>query len=194
MTKNEQLLAIAAGLAILAGYLAYAETQTGTIQQTTTDLLNSGINVMTTAANSVSDFGLNIIRDFEGFSSTPYRDANGWSIGYGHFLGISATTPNITWSLNDAENALSNDTKKAQAAINGAVSIPLTQNQFDALTSLIYNIGVNAFRSSTLLTDLNHGNIDAAANQFDVWRMSEGKVNNTLVARRAQEKALFLTA
>ena len=71
--------------------------------------------------------------------------------------------------------------------------MPLTQNQFDALVCLEYNIGYGNLSKSTLLKQLNNKNYKEAAEQFAVWRLSGGKVQSGLVKRRAKEKALFLS-
>jgi lysozyme len=87
---------------------------------------------------------------------------------------------------------MQHDLKIFERAVNGAVKVPLTQNQFDALVSLSYNIGVGAFKKSTLLKKLNSGDYKGAANQFDVWVNAGGKRLAGLVRRRAIEKKLFL--
>jgi lysozyme len=76
--------------------------------------------------------------------------------------------------------------------VNNSVTIPLNQNQFDALVSLAYNIGTGAFSKSTLVKKLNTGDIRGAADQFDVWVNAGGKRMQGLVNRRTKEKTLFL--
>jgi lysozyme len=132
-----------------------------------------------------------LIANFEQFSATPYQDAGGWSIGYGHFMGAIPTMQSIL--PEDAWNLLVTDTAKAARAVTEGVSVPLTQNQYDALVSLAYNIGNNAFLASTLLANLNAGDYAGAANQFPRWNLSQGKVLTALVDRRGLEKQLFLT-
>jgi lysozyme len=88
---------------------------------------------------------------------------------------------------------MAHDLKKFEAAVNNAVTVPLNQNQFDALVSLAYNIGTNAFSKSTLVKKLNANDIRGAADQFDVWVNAGGKRMQGLVNRRAKEKALFLS-
>lgn len=78
-------------------------------------------------------------------------------------------------------------------AINSLVRVPLNQNEFDALASFVYNVGVGAFRSSTLLRLLNAGKRQAAAAEFDRWTRAGGRVLPGLVRRRDAEQALFLT-
>ncbi len=73
-----------------------------------------------------------------------------------------------------------------------SVTVPLNQNQFDALVSLTYNIGSGAFNNSTLLKKLNKGDYQGAADQFLVWNKAGGKVMKGLVRRREAEQALFL--
>lgn len=121
----------------------------------------------------------------------PYPDAGGYSIGYGHFIlpneqylmtGIQETT---------AETLLRADLAWASRAVNRYVTCSLTQNQFDALVSFVYNIGETAFRKSSLLKYLNQGRLIACAAEFPKWRHSQGVVSVPLVNRRAREKALF---
>lgn len=144
------------------------------------------------AANmDISQTGLDAIAKREGFSATKYRDASGYSIGYGHFIrpGESFTEPMPQWR---AMELLRADAKIAADAVRAYVKVPLTQNQFDALTSLTYNIGVGAFKGSTLLRLLNAGDYAGAAAQFARWNKSQGAVLAALDARRASESAQFL--
>lgn len=83
------------------------------------------------------------------------------------------------------------DLKKFEYAVNQAVVVNLSQNQFDALVSLSYNIGMTAFKNSTLLRDLNAADYQKAADQFDVWIYAKGKKVQGLINRRAVEKARF---
>nr|WP_228129580.1 lysozyme [Acinetobacter dispersus] len=79
-----------------------------------------------------------------------------------------------------------------ERAVNGSVAMPLSQNQFDALVNLTYNIGETAFKKSTLLEMFNASNYRGAEDQFLVWDKSKGKVLNGLVRRRKTERELFL--
>ena len=80
-----------------------------------------------------------------------------------------------------------------QGFIYGLVKVDLTQNEFDALVSLIYNIGAGNFQKSTLLKVLNQEKYDAAANQFLRWNKAGGNVLAGLTKRREHERELFLT-
>ena len=71
--------------------------------------------------------------------------------------------------------------------------MPLSQSQFDALVSLVFNIGGGAFRKSTLLQKLNAGDYAGASNEFMRWIKAKGRVLGGLVTRRAAERALFLS-
>jgi GH24 family phage-related lysozyme (muramidase) len=139
-----------------------------------------------------SDSGLDVIRRFEGFSATPYRDAQGWSIGFGHFILPGEKYTTIT--KEKANELLKQDAATAAAEVRKSVTVPLNQNQFDALVSLTYNIGTGAFRSSTLLKRLNEGDYTAAADQFARWNKSQGETLAVLTDRRKSERDLFLLA
>jgi lysozyme len=144
-------------------------------------------------AKKLVNSSLKLIADFESFSAMPYPDAGGESVGFGHFI---LPTDNFTFpmSKNDAYALLDIDATTAARAIKNFVVVPLTQNQYDALVSLTYNIGVGAFKESTLLKKLNAGDYAGAAAQFSVWRKSQGKVMQVLVDHRAHEQEIFLTA
>ena len=77
--------------------------------------------------------------------------------------------------------------------MNKVIDAFLNDNQALALFSLRYNIGETAFNESTLLKLVNQNKFNEAAEQFAVWRLSEGKINQGLVLRRQREKVLFNT-
>jgi len=140
-----------------------------------------------------SEQGLALIKQYEGFSAVPYICPAGKNtIGYGHVIHAGENFPNPI-SENDAKNLLGDDVKIPEQAVNRLVTAQLNQNQFDALISLIYNIGAGAFENSTLLRVLNLGEYDQAAEQFDRWVYAGGKPADGLIARRGAEKALFCT-
>jgi len=142
--------------------------------------------------NALGARGLDLLKEFEGYRLTAYRDQRGvLTIGYGH------TGPEVVeglqWSQAQADEALVRDTSFAANAIIRLVDVALNQNEFDALCSLAFNIGVGAFRSSTLLRMLNSGDHPGAAMQFAVWDRVNGEPNAGLARRRAAEQALFLS-
>lgn len=137
-----------------------------------------------------SQRGIDLIRELEGFSAKPYLCPAGKStIGYGHAIQPGELFERI--SQEEAEALLIKDIKWAETAVNTQVESDLTQNQFDALVSFVYNIGANAFRLSTMLRLLNSGDYNGAARQFSRWINSNGKPLNGLVRRRQMERALF---
>src|SRR5277367_837359 len=143
---------------------------------------------------SVSRSAVELIKAFEGFRAKAARlDDGRWTIGYGHTL-----TAREGAEINeaDAEALLLYDMIGASHAVNEFVFAPLTQNQFDALVSFVFNIGVRAFRGSPTLRRLNEGRPLEAAMAMELWRKAdlEGEriVIDALVRRRAAEKALFL--
>ena len=143
----------------------------------------------------VNSSGIDLICNFEGKRLVAYDDGVGvWTIGFGTTIypnGIKVKKGDVCTEA-QAKAYMAHDLKKFELAVNDAVNISLNQNQFDALVSLAYNIGTNAFKNSTLVKKLNAGDIRGAANQFDVWVKAGGKRMQGLVNRRAKEKALFL--
>jgi lysozyme len=131
------------------------------------------------------------IKTAEGLRLTAYKDGGGvWTIGYGH-TGADVRE-GLTIPLSEAERLLTRDLRVAEGHVNEAVKVKLTQNQFDALVSFVYNVGGGAFRSSTLLKLLNAGDYEGAANQLPRWNKDNGKVVNGLTNRRHEERELFL--
>lgn len=146
---------------------------------------------------SLSPEGINQICNFEGLKLSAYDDGNGvWTIGYGttRYPNGKRVSEGDRCTLDQAKAYMQHDLKIFERAINSSVKVPLKQNQFDALVSLTYNIGVGAFKNSTLLKKLNLGDYKEAANQFDVWVNAGGKRLQGLVNRRAIEKKLFLSS
>jgi len=134
--------------------------------------------------------GINIIKEFEGLRLQAYKcPADRWTIGYGHTAGVSA---NDVITEAQAISLLCQDVAESERAVNHYVHVPLTQNQFDALVSFVFNLGVGNFRTSTLLKKLNAGDNDGAAQEFGRWIHAGGKALPGLVRRREVERALFL--
>ncbi|MEL6438694.1 MAG: lysozyme [Cyanobacteria bacterium J06621_8] len=138
-----------------------------------------------------SENGVNLIKRFEGFRAEAYICPGGkWTIGYGHTKGVKA---GYKISRQFAEKLLQDDLREFEQGVMDCVKVPLNQNQFDALVSFAYNLGVNALKTSTLLKRLNAGYYAIAANQFDRWVYANGEKLPGLVTRREVEKKLFLT-
>lgn len=102
-----------------------------------------------------SQQGINLISQHEGFSPLPYKDSAGlWTIGKGHKIKQGEQFTEIPEE--QADELMKQDLIPVENCINESVLAPISQNQFDALVSLAYNIGVNAFKNSTLLKILNN--------------------------------------
>ena len=145
---------------------------------------------------SISPSGIDLIRNFESLRLNAYDDGVGvWTIGYGttKYPGGVRVKKGDVCTLDQAKAYMQHDLKKFEQTVNSTVKVPVNQNQFDALVSLAYNIGTDAFKKSTLVKKLNANDIHGAANQFDVWVNAGGKRMQGLVNRRAKEKALFLS-
>lgn len=112
------------------------------------------------------------------------------TIGFGHTHGVCMGD---TCTLEEAQAWFLQDMAWAQASVLAAVTVPLNQNQFDALVSFTENEGATSFEESTLLRLLNAGDYAGAAAQFDRWVYQKGRVLPGLVDRRQQEAALFNT-
>lgn len=134
---------------------------------------------------------IDIIKKHEGLRLEAYMPTPNdvWTIGYGH---THTTEKGMKITAGQAESLLRKDILWVEKAVNKLVVVPLTQNQFDALSSLVFNIGEGAFSTSTLLRLLNAGDYEGAANQFPRWNKQKGRVLNGLTRRRQEERQLFL--
>lgn len=133
--------------------------------------------------------GLDIVKEAEGLRLSAYLCPAGIpTIGYGHTKGVKLGD---TCTKEQAEKWLENDFFTAKQEVKAVVKVPLRENQLDALTSFVFNLGVRKLTQSTLLKKLNAGDYSGAAAEFDKWVYSGGKKLNGLIARRAAERKLF---
>ena len=133
--------------------------------------------------------GTEILKYFEGCKLTAYQDSVGvWTIGYGHTKGVYN---GMTITQEEAEQMLLTELEEYEGYIENMVTVPLTQNQFDALVVWIYNLGPTNIKNSTLLKELNAGNYNAAGQEITRWNKAGGKVLAGLVKRREAEAELF---
>lgn len=140
---------------------------------------------------NISNACLTLIKHFEGCRLTSYLDASGiWTIGWGH-TGHDVHK-GMTINQARADELLRQDVTAFAIGVSDCVKVPVNQNQFDALVSFAYNVGLGALRTSTLLKRLNNKDYTGAANELDLWVHSRGKVLPGLVTRRNAEQALFL--
>lgn len=132
-----------------------------------------------------SENGLKVLMLREGTRHKAYLDVkNIWTIGVGH------TGPEVhnglVWTDKQIEDALRTDVKTAEMAINTSVLVPLTQNQYDALVSFIFNVGVMAFKRSTMLRFINLKQYTKAQQEFDRWHIPP-----EITSRRNSERDQF---
>ena len=131
-----------------------------------------------------------LIESFESCRLKAYKDGRGvWTLGVGHTLGVRQDD---ICSFKQADDWLCEDIQEAERAVSRLVTVPLTQNQFDALVSLVFNIGQGHFDGSTVLRRLNHGNYGGAADAFTMWNKVGGEISAGLDRRRRAEQELFL--
>lgn len=141
----------------------------------------------------ISENGLRLIEAFEGFIGNPYQDSVGvWTIGYGHTHGIGPSTPPITQG--EAEALLRTDVNDEYgAAVNRLGRLRLTQNEFDATTSFVYNLGPGVLSDGGFGRLLRSEQYHAAADSMLGYDHAGGQVLEGLRMRRERERQLFLT-
>jgi len=147
----------------------------------------------------ISDKGLNLIQNFEGFAERIYKcPADYWTIGFGHRVLSTEMDlyKNKVLSVPEALNLLQIDLKACYSAISKLVLVPLAQGQFDALCSFIFNEGEGKFLNSTMHKMLNRGNYAGASLEFPKWVYARDKTGKKvvlqgLVKRRLAEQRLF---
>jgi lysozyme len=126
----------------------------------------------------------------EGYEGSAYQDIVGiWTIGFGTTDGVR---PNQTITPVAALQRKLTDVQKFEGALKQCVTVPLSQNEYDAYISLAYNIGSGAFCNSTLVRLLNQGRYDMACQQILRWNRAGGQVVQGLVNRRQAEYKLCI--
>ena len=152
----------------------------------------------------MSQHGLGLLTQWEGCELEVYNDSAGLpTIGVGHLLTKSElSSGKITingapvqysggLTQQQAEDLLAQDLDPAEQAVNSGVKVTLSQNQFDALTSFTFNVGIGAFTGSTLLRLLNQGQYSQVPDQLLRWTRAGGRVVQGLVNRRQNEIKLW---
>jgi lysozyme len=140
---------------------------------------------------------IDLIKESEGLRLKAYKPTPNdvWTIGYGH---TKTAFGGMVISEEVAEDLLREDLDWVEKAIDKWVKVDLTQNQYDALASLVFNIGEGNFAKSSVLRWTNSKNFVAAADSFLLWNKQRNKttgkleVLNGLTTRRRKEKELFL--
>jgi len=125
---------------------------------------------------------------------TPYylKHEKNWTIGYGHNLGATEPPPGTLWTEQQAVDQLKKDMAGAADRVHRLVNVPLTQDQFDALTSLAFNTREESFKNSRMLRNLNAGNYLGAATEMLTFDHSGGVQLKGLTDRRRAEAIRFM--
>lgn len=143
-----------------------------------------------------SAVGKALIAHYEGIKLHPYKCPAGlWTVGIGTLIGNGKTLPpawNRTFTLEECYALLDKELRHIERGLSKYLLVAVTQNQFDALVSFIYNLGLGAFQRSTLRRKINRGDFLGAASEFIKWNKAGGKVLNGLTRRRISETTLFL--
>lgn len=146
----------------------------------------------------LSKKGINLIAEFEGFSSKPYLcSAKVPTIGYGttfYLSGKKVTMNDKPINKITALNLLSIVANKFAQQVDEC-TVKLSQNQFDAVVSFVYNVGLGNYKKSTLLKKINANPSDASiAYEFSRWNKAGGEVSKGLLNRRKKEASWYFTA
>ena len=136
-----------------------------------------------------SSEGISLIQKFEGCELEAYQCSAGvWTIGYGHTKDV---VEGMTITKEQAEQMLVDELHEYENYINEYVTVALSQNQFDALVSWVYNLGPANLKASTMLKVLNSGKYEDVPAQIKRWNKAGGKVLEGLIRRREAEACLF---
>ena len=139
--------------------------------------------------------GIELIKNFEGFSSEVYKDVVGlYTIGYGHLITKDDDRDTFGKGINmfEGEELLKKDLFKSERAVLRLVNVPLSDGQFNALVSFCFNLGSGSLQRSTLRQKVNRGEYEDVGNEFLKWIYAGGKIFKGLVRRRKAEREMFL--
>lgn len=132
---------------------------------------------------------IDLITKWEGLRLKAYQDTGGvWTIGYGH---TKTAKPDMVITKDEAIRLKKEDLSWVEDVLNTTVTVPLKQHEYDALASLVFNIGGTQWANSTMLRKLNAGDYEGAADEFDRWVYDNGKRIQGLANRRADEANYF---
>jgi|SRR5690606_26368097 len=147
---------------------------------------------MQQSPKKTSQNGVALIKRFEGLRLNKYQDCTGkWTIGYGHLIKCNETFNNIL-TQEEALVLLLNDIQETEKEVLRVLTPDVNQNQFDALISFTFNLGIKNLENSTLLMLVNQGQYQLAGKQFLRWNLAGGHICDGLTKRRKAESALFL--
>lgn len=153
----------------------------------------------------MSDKGVKLLKQWEGYKLRPYKDAAGLlTIGVGHLLTptelksehIIINGIHIDWTHgitdSECEALLKQDLVRYEDAVNRECTTQLNQDQFDAMVSFCFNIGIMGFKQSSAKTRINQGNLQDVPARMRLWNKAGGKVLKGLINRRENEIKLWL--
>lgn len=142
---------------------------------------------------NTSQTGIDLIKHFEGLSLKAYLcPAKVWTIGYGT-TGVPEARHGSVITKERAEDLLAEDVEKFSRQVwELTKDVVVSQHQFDALVAFAYNVGIGAFKTSTMLRKLRQKDYNGTASEFLRWTKSKGKELPGLVKRRRAESLLFL--
>jgi GH24 family phage-related lysozyme (muramidase) len=141
---------------------------------------------------TIDDNGLSHLEAFETCSLTAYWDANGWALGYGQHNPTFNEQSICT--LDQAKEWIQKTTDAISNRLSELITVNLNQGQFNAMVIFAYNIGVNAFACSHLLSRLNSRDFASVPSEIGRWIYSNGVIDKGLLARRKNEIALWTQA
>ncbi len=138
--------------------------------------------------------GYDLIKEREDLRLDAYQGPSGkWTIGWGH---TQSAEPGLSISRREAVDLLQQDVKYTEEHVLRMLEVPVNQNEFNALVSFAFNVGITRFRRSSVLRELNAGNRHAAADAFLLWTKirinGELRESSYLVKHRTAERELFL--
>jgi lysozyme len=140
----------------------------------------------------ISEKGIEFLTNLEGFKTKAYKDSKQlWTIGIGHLIDLTKERDLLTRELTKSEvqKLFDKDLDRFELAVKNSIKVPLKKYQFDALVSLAFNIGENAFKKSTLVRLINaKAPVSEIIKAFALWKNPQ-----EIRTRRAKEIRLFVT-
>lgn len=139
--------------------------------------------------------GLALIRRHEGYRKTAYRCPAGvWTVGYGHtsMAGPPPVFAGLEVSRAQANEILARDVEAVARQVTALLKVPLASQEFSALVSFAFNVGIGNFAKSSVLKAVNAGDFAAVPRRLQLWTKAGGKVLPGLIRRRAAEAELFV--
>ena len=140
---------------------------------------------------------LEMLAHHEGVRQKPYKCPAGlWTVGVGHLIGDGKSLPdswNRIFSLEEVYAILAKDVERFERGVSRLITIPLRQNEMDALISFTFNLGIGCLQRSSIRQKLNRGDKEGAIESLLKYNKAGGKILKGLDNRRKDEAALFLS-